>query len=75
MEMERQKLQLEREKHALAKRESQGAAQAQAHADLQPRLDALHQGLEEMRRMHSAPVEIVRDPKTGKAIGARRVVN
>jgi HEPN domain-containing protein len=68
MDMERQKLALEREKHAHTVRESQGAAQAEAHAQLAPML-------EQLARMHSAPVEIIRDPKTGKAMGARRVVN
>jgi hypothetical protein len=42
------------------------------HEDRFARLATL---VEEMHKAHSAPVEIVRDPKTGKALGARRVTN
>ena len=54
---------------------STGAAhQAIVEDGVKPMLDNLNKTLAQMAAAHAAPIQIDRDPVTGRAIGARRVV-
>jgi len=81
-ELELQKHQLEIAKHEHEKRVARLEADPQglAHQELvegsmRPTIEALTNAMAQMAAAHSAPIQIHRDPATGRAIGASRRTN